>query len=327
MTSGGWRGRRVLVTGATGLVGGWVVAALLEAGAEVTALVRDPEPRSLFNRSGADQRCSIVTGELESLATVERAVVEHEVETVIHLAAQAIVGAARRDPLATFEANVRGSYNLLDVCRRHHDLVRRIVIASSDKAYGDHGGRAYDEEAPLVAEHPYDVSKACAEMLARSYARSYDLPITIARCGNVYGGGDLNWSRIVPGTIRSLLRGERPVLRSDGTSRRDYLYARDAATAYLALADAAVRPELRGQAFNFSNESPTSVLEMVQRLIRQVGRADLSPVIENNTRGEIPHQAVSARKARDQLGWRPTYDLERGLAETVEWYRDLLEVA
>jgi CDP-glucose 4,6-dehydratase len=316
-----WPGKRVLVTGATGLVGGWVVRALLAEGAHVVALVRDPDRRSDFYRSGADRRAAIVAGQVEEYATLTRAIVEHEVDTVVHLAAQPIVGAAQRAPLATLETNVRGTYNLLEACRVHADLVRRVAIASSDKAYGDHGGAAYEESSPLSATHPYDASKACADILARAYAHTYALPVAIARAGNVYGGGDLNWSRIVPGTLRSLLHGERPVLRSDGTSRRDYVYGPDVARGYLALAQHAERDDVRGQAFNLSCEAPESVLGVVARLATLVDRRDLAPIILNTASGEIPHQAVSAARARRVLGWSPRHDLDAGLRETVAWYR------
>ncbi|HEX6511513.1 MAG TPA: NAD-dependent epimerase/dehydratase family protein, partial [Chloroflexota bacterium] len=235
--SGYWRDKRVLVTGATGVVGSWVVEALLDGGAQVAALVRDHDQRSHFYRSGAVRSVTVVDGSLEDFGAVERAIAEHEADTVIHLGAQTIVPTAQRLPLPTFEANIRGTYNLLEACRRHADLVKRVVIASSDKAYGDHGRKAYEEGAPLSAKHPYDVSKACADLLTQTYAWSYGLPAAIARCGNIYGGGDLNWSRIVPGTIRSLIQAERPVLRSDGSYVRDYLYVKDAAAGYLLLAE------------------------------------------------------------------------------------------
>ncbi|HEY3109328.1 MAG TPA: NAD-dependent epimerase/dehydratase family protein [Chloroflexota bacterium] len=320
---GSWTDRRVLVTGATGVVGGWVVRRLLDAGAHVVALVRDHDERTDFYRSGAHRRCAIVTGQLEDYPTVERAVNEHEIDTVIHLAAQPIVGAAQRSPLPTFEANVRGTYNLLEACRVHGGLVERVVVASSDKAYGDHGQRAYDETAPLIANHPYDVSKACADLIAQTYAHSYGMSVAIARCGNIYGGGDLNWNRIVPGTIRSLLAGERPVVRSDGTAVRDYLYVEDAADAYLLLAERAARPDVRGQAFNFSPEAPVTVLALVEQIAAAVG-ARLEPDVRATARNEIPYQALRSDKARRVLGWAPRYDLAAGLRETVAWYRAYL---
>ncbi|HEY3083505.1 MAG TPA: NAD-dependent epimerase/dehydratase family protein [Chloroflexota bacterium] len=316
-----WRNRRVLVTGATGLVGGWLVEALLAAGARVAALVRDQDHRSQLYRSGAIGRVMVVTGDVADLVSVERAIDEDGPDTVVHLAAQPIVQVALRSPLATFETNVRGTYNLLEACRRRADVVRRVALASSDKAYGDHGETAYVEEAPLRATGPYDVSKACGDMIARGYAATYGTPVAIARCGNIYGGGDLNWSRIVPGTIRALHRGERPLLRSDGTSVRDYLYVRDAVSAYLRLAADADREGVRGRAFNFSAEAPLSVLGMVEKIADLMGRPDLAPTIEVSARAEIPYQRLSAGRARDVLGWAPCHDLGAGLRETIDWYR------
>jgi CDP-glucose 4,6-dehydratase len=318
-----WRARRVLVTGATGLVGGWLTEALVAAGADVAALVRDLDYRSHFVRAGMHQRCQLVRGSVEDLPTVERAVVDSEADTVFHLAAQATVGSALRSPHATFETNVRGTYNLLEACRAHRGVVKRIVVASSDKAYGDQQGDPYVEQAPLAAEHPYDVSKLCADMIAQTYARTYELPVVVARCGNIYGGGDLNWSRIVPGSIRAFLNAERPVVRSDGTYVRDYLYVRDAVSAYLGLAEQSDRPDTRGQAFNFSGDSPRTVLAIVERIAQLMGAEHLAPVIANVAENEIPRQVVSAARARAVLGWEPAYDLESGLVETIDWYRRL----
>ncbi len=239
-----FEGRRVLVTGATGMVGSWLVKELLAQGAVVVALVLDLDPQSELVRSGDIDRCSVVNGALQDFATLERAINLHETDSVFHLGAQTIVEVAHRYPLATWEANVRGTYNLLEACRTHAGLVERIVVASSDKAYGEAEVLPYTEESPLAACHPYEVSKAAGDLIALSYHQTYGLPVAIARCGNIFGGGDLNWSRIVPGTIRSLLREERPVLRSDGTFRRDYVYVKDAAQAYVGLA-AADRPRDR----------------------------------------------------------------------------------
>lgn len=323
--SGDARGsRRVLVTGATGMVGSWLVKELLARGARVVGLVRDADPRSELYRSGDVERISVVNGRLEDLRAVERAVNEHAVDTVFHLGAQTIVGAAHRDPLATFESNVRGTYNLLEACRRHDGLVDRVVVASSDKAYGAQADLPYTEDAPLDATRPYEVSKACADRLTRSYHETYDLPVTVARCGNVYGGGDLNWSRIVPGTIRSLLRGERPVIRSDGTYVRDYIYVEDVVDAYLDLADGLDDGEVRGEPFNFSTESPLSVLEIVDRLRGILDGGDLEPRILDEAEGEIEAQHLSAAKARERLGWSPRWELDDGLRETVAWYREAL---
>lgn len=316
--------RRALVTGASGFVGSWLVKALLDRGAEVVALVRDMDYRGEFARSGAYRRVSIVSGRLEDYSAVERAVNEFEPDTVFHLGAQAIVGPALRNPLPTFEANIRGTYHLLEACRVHARLIRAVVVASSDKAYGDHDRLPYTEAHALVGRHPYDVSKSCTDLLAATYHHTYGLPVAIARCGNVYGGGDLNWSRIVPGTIRSLVRGERPVLRSDGTMVRDYFYVEDAAAAYLALADRLDRPGVAGGAFNFSNEEPVTVTRIVDAIREVMGARELPPVVLGTASGEIKAQALCAARARSVLGWSAGYDLTAGLHPTVAWYRAYL---
>ena len=323
-TSGkSWTGRRVLVTGATGMVGSWLVKDLLSAGAHVVALVMDDDPQSEFYRSGDVNRCAVVNGRVEDFWTLERAVNLHETDTVIHLAAQTIVGVAHRMPLPTMEANIRGTWNLLEVCRLHRGLVKRIVVASSDKAYGEQR-LPYKEDQPLQGRHPYEVSKSCADLISTSYHVTYGLPVAIARCGNVYGGGDLNWSRIVPGTIRSLLAGKRPYIRSDGRFVRDYIYVKDVAQAYMALAGRLADRRVCGQAFNFSDGKPMAVMSLVRAIQKVMGCAHLRPDIRNEARGEIRDQYLSARKARRLLGWRPRYALADGLAETVEWYRSFL---
>ena len=319
-----WNGRRVFVTGATGIVGSSLVRRLLEARAYVVVLVRDWDPQSDFIRSGDIHRTSVVSGALESYACLERAIADHEIETVFHLGAQALVNTALRSPLATFESNIRGTYNLLEACRVHRALVREVVVASSDKAYGTSDALPYTEDMPANGRHPYDVSKSCTDLLAMTYAHTYTLPIVIARCGNIYGGGDLNWSRIVPGTIRSLLAGERPVLRSDGSYIRDYIYVQDVVDAYLALAVHVHDPGVPGEAFNFSPETRVTVLEITRTIQRLIGRPDLEPVILNEAKAEIRDQYLDAAKARRVLGWTPRYDLERGLRETIAWYRALL---
>ncbi|HUM02886.1 MAG TPA: NAD-dependent epimerase/dehydratase family protein [Thermoanaerobaculia bacterium] len=317
-------GRVVLVTGATGLVGSWLVPKLLSRGATVVALVRDADPQSELVRSGAIARCTVVSGRLESLADLERAIVEAEVDTVFHLGAQTIVGTAYRSPLATFEANVRGTYNLLEACRRQSDLVRRIVVASSDKAYGEGRVLPYTEEMPANGRHPYDVSKSCADLIAQTYASTYGLPLAVARCGNIYGGGDLNWSRLIPGTIRSALEGRNPVIRSDGRFTRDYVYVGDAVDAYLSLADGLGREEVRGGVFNFGPGAPATVLEVTQAVLEAAGRTDLVPEIRNEAVAEIREQTLDSAKARRVLGWAPARGLREGLRETVAWYRRYL---
>ena len=315
-----WRGRRVLVTGATGMVGSWLVKELLARNAYVVALVLDHDPQTELYRSRDVERVAVISGALEDVRTLERAVTLHETDTVIHLGAQAIVGVAHQAPLATFEANIRGTYNLLDVCRAHRRLVNRVVIASSDKAYGEQA-LPYTEDAPLLGRYPYEVSKTCTDLLAQSYHHTYQLPVAIARCGNIYGGGDLNWSRIVPGTIRDCLEGRRPVIRSNGRFLRDYIYVKDAVSAYIRLAESIENPAVCGSAFNFSDESPLSVLEIVAAIQRAMDCEDLVPEIRNQAEGEIPNQYLSANRARTMLGWRPSYSLASGLAETIAWYR------
>jgi len=325
--SGFWQNRRVFVTGATGIVGSWLVKDLLAAGAYVVALVRDADPQSEFFRSGDFQSVAIVNGALEDFATLERAINEHEIDTVFHLGAQTIVGTAHRSPVPTFEANIRGSYFLLEACRLHQDRVRRVVIASSDKAYGDQPNLPYTEDTPLQGQHPYDVSKSCTDLIAQTYYHTYRLPVAIARCGNVYGGGDLNWSRIVPGTVRSLLQGMPPLIRSDGRYVRDYLYVKDVARAYLRLAECLEDEQVQGGGFNFSQESPLTVLELVDTMRKLMHCEHIAPIVQNVAQGEIRLQHLSSAKARSILGWHAEFSLNAGLAETIDWYKEFLKAA
>ncbi len=318
-----WPERRVLVTGATGIVGSHLCAALLERGAYVVAFVRDDDPLSSFYRDGIAPRCAIVRGELQRYEDCARAINAHDVDIVFHLGAQTLVGTALRDPLETFESNIRGTYNLLDAARRFKDMLRAVIVASSDKAYGDSDVLPYTEAMPLAGRHPYDVSKSCTDMLATCYAESYGLPLAIARCGNIYGSGDLNWSRIVPGTIRSLLAGQRPILRSDGKSIRDYIYVADVVGAYLALAENMDNAAVRGEAFNFSPETKVDVFEIV-RTISTLLESDLEPIVLGTATHEIKDQTLDARKARTVLDWQPFWTLEEGLQATIPWYRDVL---
>ena len=318
-----WRDRPTLVTGATGLVGGWLVKSLVASGADVVCLVRDWIPDCELVRSGQLDKVKIVRGDICDQAMMERALGEYEIDTVIHLAAQTIVGIANRNPVSTFEANIAGTWRLLEACRRS-PKVKQIVIASSDKAYGDQDILPYDETTPLQGQHPYDVSKSCADLISTTYANSYDLPVTITRCGNFYGGGDLNWNRIVPGTIRSILRGQAPVIRSDGSFVRDYFYVEDGAAAYMLLAEKlAQNPELRGEAFNFSNELQVTVLELTHKILEQMG-SDLKPDVRNEASNEIKHQYLSAAKAKRMLDWEPLYTLDSALQQTIRWYTDFL---
>lgn len=318
-----WPGRRALVTGATGIVGSWLCEELLRRGAAVAALVLDDDPQSRFYREGIAEHCTVVRGDLARFQDCMHAINVPEVDTIFHLGAQTIVGTALRDPLETFEANIRGTYNLLEAVRRLAPLVQSVVVASSDKAYGESPLLPYTETTALAGTYPYDVSKTCADLLARSYGQTYGLPIGIARCGNIYGGGDLNWSRIVPGTIRSILLGEQPVVRSTGTPTRDYFFVRDAVDAYLVLAEATARNAFRGEAFNFSPQSRYTVLEIVDA-IGSAMSVKPNPRILGTATAEILDQALDATKAREQLGWTASWSLEDGLAETVAWYRKFL---
>lgn len=322
MNSKFWYGRRVFVTGATGIVGSWLVKELLEKGANVVALIRDTDPQSELYRSGDINKISVVNGCLEDFYTLKRVLNEQEIETVFHLGAQTIVGAAYRDPFHTFEVNIRGTYNLLEACRLSSDLVKRVVVASSDKAYGDSEILPYTEDMPPLGKHPYDVSKSCTDLIAQTYYNTYKLPVIIARCGNIYGGGDLNWSRIIPGTIQSLLAGNCPIIRSDGTFIRDYIYVKDAVNAYMIMAEALDSLEVQGEAFNFSPEQPLTVIEIVN-LIRQLMKKEaIEPLILNQAKSEIRDQYLSSQKAEQVLGWSPLYSLEKGLSETIAWYEN-----
>jgi CDP-glucose 4,6-dehydratase len=324
LTTSFWRDRPTFITGATGLVGGWLVRSLLESGADVICLVRDWVPGCALVQQGMVERIKVVRGDVCDQATLERAIGEYEINTVFHLAAQTIVGIANRNPVSTFETNIGGTWAMLEACRRS-PTVKQIVLASSDKAYGDQPKLPYSEETPLQGAHPYDVSKSCADLIGHAYAVSYALPVAITRCGNFYGGGDLNWNRIVPGTIRSILRGQRPVIRSNGLFIRDYFYVEDGAQAYMTLAEAlAANRGLAGEAFNFSNEVQVTVIDLV-RLILRLMESNLEPEIRNEASNEIIHQYLSAEKARRVLNWHPMFSLDQGLTSTIDWYRRFLE--
>lgn len=318
-----WQDRPVLVTGATGLVGGWLTRCLVDAGADVVCLVRDWVPQSELVRTHTIDSVKVVRGDLRDRDLLERTIGEYETSTVIHLAAQTIVGIANRNPISTFESNIQGTWNLLEACRRSPG-VRSIVIASSDKAYGDQEQLPYGEDTPLEGRHPYDVSKSCADLIAQTYGQTYGLPVAVTRCGNFYGGGDLNWNRIVPGTIRSILRGEQPIIRSDGQYVRDYFYVEDGAAAYMLLAEQLhCRPDLHGLAFNFSNESEVTVLGLVNRILRAM-QSDLEPKILNEASNEIRRQFLCASRSRTMLHWSPLFTLDQGIERTIPWYREFL---
>ena len=318
-----WHDRPVLVTGATGLLGGWLVRRLVEQGADVVALVRDWVPKSTLLSADLLQHVTLVRGDVREQDVVERAMGEYEIDTVFHLAAQTIVGTANRNPVSTLDTNIRGTWALLEAARRS-PLVKAVITASSDKAYGDHVTLPYDETAALQGAHPYDASKSCADLISHMYAVTFGVPVAITRCGNFYGGGDLNWNRLVPGTIRSALRGKRPIIRSDGTLIRDYFYVEDGAAAYMLLAEALHgRPALAGEAFNFSNELQVDVLSLTKKILAHV-QSDLDPDVRADAKHEIQHQWLTAAKARRELQWTPQFTLEEGLARTVAWYREFL---
>ena len=318
-----WRDRPTFVTGATGLVGSWLVQRLVSLGADVVCLVRDHVPQSELVRSGTYDRVRVVRGDVCDQALLERALGEYEIATVMHLAAQTIVGIANRNPVSTFQTNIGGTTALLEACRRS-PKVTEVVVASSDKAYGDAKKLPYDESTPLAGIHPYDASKSCTDILTQSYAATWGVPAVITRCGNFFGGGDLNWNRIVPGTIRSVLRGEAPIIRSDGLFVRDYFYVEDGAAAYTLVAERlAENPALRGHSFNLSYEKPVTVNEFVAEILAEMG-SSLVPVVKNEASSEIREQYLDATKARQILDWRPIFTIDEGLKRTIAWYRAFL---
>ncbi|MCY7692562.1 GDP-mannose 4,6-dehydratase [Bacillus altitudinis] len=321
--SGFWNGKNVFVTGCTGLLGSYLVKELIDQGANVTGLVRDQVPRSNLYQGSQFEKMNVVQGALEDMQTIERALGEYEIDTVFHLAAQAIVGVANRHPVSTFEANILGTWNVLEACRRQ-PLIKRVIVASSDKAYGDQEQLPYDEDMPLNGKHPYDVSKSCADLISHTYYNTYGLPVCITRCGNLYGGGDLNFNRIIPQTIQLVLEGKAPEIRSDGTFIRDYFYIEDAVKAYLLLAEKMEEKGLAGEAFNFSNEIQLTVLELVDKILKAMG-SELKPRILNQGTHEIKHQYLSAEKARKLLDWKPDYSIDGGLEKTIEWYREFFQ--
>ncbi|MEK5496246.1 GDP-mannose 4,6-dehydratase [Bacillus sp. FSL M8-0077] len=321
--SGFWNGKNVFVTGCTGLLGSYLVKELIDQGANVTGLLRDQVPRSNLYQGSQFEKMNVVQGALEDMQTIERALGEYEIDTVFHLAAQAIVGVANRHPVSTFEANILGTWNVLEACRRQ-PLIKRVIVASSDKAYGDQEQLPYDEDMPLNGKHPYDVSKSCADLISHTYYNTYGLPVCITRCGNLYGGGDLNFNRIIPQTIQLVLEGKAPEIRSDGTFIRDYFYIEDAVKAYLLLAEKMEEKGLAGEAFNFSNEIQLTVLELVDKILKAMG-SELKPRILNQGTHEIKHQYLSAEKARKLLDWKPDYSIDEGLEKTIEWYREFFQ--
>lgn len=316
-----WTERSVFVTGATGLLGSWLVTELVRRGARVTCLLRDWVPDSQLVTGDVFRKTNVVRGELEDYAVLVRALNEYEVDSVFHLGAQTIVGTASRSALSTFESNVRGTWNVLEACHVCARTVERVIVASSDKAYGSHEILPYTEDAPLQGRFPYDVSKSCADLIAHSYFYTYGVPLAITRCGNLFGGGDLNFNRLIPGTIRSVLQNRAPVIRSDGQFVRDYFYVCDAVAAYLQLAEQLPHPQFAGQAFNFGTERPVSVLALVELILQLMNRPELEPVVLNEANHEIRKQYLDCSKARALLDWKPQCTLEQALTETIHWYQ------
>ncbi len=319
-----WHGRRVFITGCTGFLGSWLTAELLSRGAAVTGLVRVQEPDSQLVRSGLISEIEEVPGELLDFQLLKRILLDNRIDTVFHLAGQTIVGVANREPVATFETNIRGTWLLLEAVRQTTS-VRGVIVASSEKAYGEQLDLPYREEFPLQGRHPYEVSKSCADLIAQSFAHTYGLAIAVTRCSNLFGGGDLSWNRLIPGTIRSVLTGERPVIRSDGSFRRDYLYVADAVRGYLMLAEKLTEPVVRGQPFNLGSGCPVSALEVVRTIVELSGHPELEPVILNEVKNEILDEYLSPDKAKQAIGWRPQYTLAGGLEEAMSWYRAYLD--
>ncbi len=319
-----WKNTQVFVTGCTGLLGSWLCKELINRKANVIGLIRDWVPKSILINDNYIYKMNIVRGDIADFYNIERILNEYEIEIVFHLAAQTIVEIANRNPLSTFETNIKGTWNILEASRRV-PAVKKIIIASSDKAYGDQPVLPYHENTPLQGSHPYDVSKSCADMIAKTYHTTYGTPVCVTRCGNFYGGGDLNFNRVVPGTIRALLNDEQPIIRSDGSYIRDYFYIEDGVHAYLHLAEKMDEENIRGEAFNFSNELQITVLELVKKIISLMGKENIEPKVLGIARNEIIHQYLSAEKARKMLNWAPKYTLDEGLKRTIDWYEDFFK--
>ncbi len=320
-----WKNKNVAVTGATGVVGSWLVKNLLAQGANISALIYERDPVSELIRSGDISKITCIDGDLRDKDSIFKLVDSVKAETIFHLGAQTIVGTALEDPVETFESNILGTWNLMEVCRSKPTQIKRVLIASSDKAYGTSKILPYSEETPMAGEGPYDVSKSCTDLIARSYNLTYNIPTVIARCGNIYGGGDVNWSRIVPGTIKSLLSGERPIIRSNGKFLRDYIYVEDAVQAYLKMAEAVDSHQAAGEAFNFSRQEPISVLEIYKEICLATVGEYVEPDIQDTAKNEIIDQHLDSSKARNQIGWDSNYTLEQGLQLTVSWYKKYFE--
>lgn len=318
-----WKNAHVLITGADGFIGSWIAKELINQGAEAYTILRDIKRQSNLDVLNIKDKINIINGDLINLDVCTRVMNEYEIDTCFHIAAQAIVGAANRSPLSTFESNIKGTWNILESARLSK-FITGIVVASSDKAYGVQDKLPYTEESPLIGFYPYDASKACADILARCYFKTYGLPISVTRNANTYGGGDLNFSRLIPDTVRSILNNVQPVIRSDGTPERDYMYIKDSVDAYLTLASNLKRKDIQGEAFNFGSGKPISVINLYNKIIKLMGK-DVIPKILGAAKNEIDRQFLSIEKAKRLLKWEPKYSLDEGLKETIEWYKDFFK--
>ena len=316
-----WKGRNVFITGGDGFIGSWLTKALVEKGANVICLIRDIAQHGGLTLHKLNNSVEMVFGSVTDYALMQRVLNEKKVDTCFHLAAQAIVRVANESPLSTFESNIKGTWVLLEACRNYKNI-SRIIAASSDKAYGKHDKLPYSEEFSLLPIHPYEASKACSDILVRSYAQTYDLPVAVTRCANTYGGGDLNFDRIVPETIKHILFGEPILIRSNGKFKREFFYVKDAAKAYLVMGEKLEELGLKGEAFNFGTDQPVVILDLVRKIVEISGKHDTEIKILNEAKAEIKDQFLSNKKARSVLNWSPEYDLDRGLRETYEWYKD-----
>ncbi len=321
-----WKDKNVFITGPTGLLGPWLIKELLKQNANIYVLIRDFVPKSLFYSDGLDKKVNVVIGDLLDISLLQRILNEFDIDSVFHLGAQAIVGIANRGPISTFKSNIQGSWNLLEACRLS-PWVKRIVVASSDKAYGAQKVLPYKEDAPMMGRHPYDVSKSCTDLISQTYFHTYKLPVCVTRCGNFFGGGDQHFNRVIPGTIKLVLNNQRPIIRSNGLFIRDYIYVRDVVDAYLTLAEKMEDEKIVGQCFNFSTDQPFNVIEIVDEILDVMNVKHLKPIIQNRASNEIPEQHLCSQKARDLLGWKPKYGVKTGLRETVEWYKKFFNQA
>jgi CDP-glucose 4,6-dehydratase len=317
-----WQHKNIFITGCSSFIGSWLSELLLYEGAHIVGLLRDIVPKTSLFRSKLNEKITIIEGTVDDCLLLERALNEYEIDTVFHLAAQTIVGAGHRNPLPTFETNIRGTWNVLEACRRNRSLVKRIIVASSVNAYGVQDTLPYTETSPLRGTYPYDVSKTCTDLIAYSYFNTYNLPVVITRCGNIYGGGDINFNRLIPGTIKSVFYHEPIIIRSSGAVKRDYCYVKDIVHAYLTLAENLEKLHLAGEAFNFSSGSQVSVLDVINKILEIMDQKDFPIKILNEAKGEMKDQYLSIEKAKKVLNWSPQYSLQDGLRETVEWYKD-----